>query len=311
MAHSTTTHLRRHRTESSTTALTTPATGMPPTRPGRATYWLAAALAVVALAVGLVTLLLPDEIAGPAAAVGCARGTALVIAAGATPILVGAMWQAARGSQRALVVWLGAAGYLLYNAVVLLFATPYNRFFLLYVAMLSLALWSIGALLLQVDVAGMAHSVDGRVPTRGIAIYAWVVVTLNALVWLKGIAPTLTASDPGSFLVDSGVSTQPVYIQDLAIWLPLMAVSAYWLWRGRPWGYLITSALLVTWVLEAFGIGVDQWFGSQADPASSLASAAMTPAFLTWAAVGLVPVVLALRPLGAQANVSRRTTEGI
>jgi hypothetical protein len=311
MAQSTATHIRWYRTESPPTTASSPALAAGPTGPGRASYGLAAGLAVVALALGLSTLLLPDQLAGPAAAVGCARGTALVVATLATPLLVGAMWQAARGSQRAVVVWLGAAGYLLYNAVVLLFATPYNRFFLLYVAMLSLALWSIGALLLQVDVAVIARSVEGRVPAHGIAVYAWVVVTLNALIWLKGIAPTVTASDPSSFLADSGVSTQPVYIQDLAVWLPLMAVSAYWLWRGRPWGYVLTSALLVTWVLEAFGIGVDQWFGSQADPASSLASAAMTPAFLTWAAVGLVPVVLALRPLRPQVHVSRRTTEGI
>ena len=183
--------------------------------------------------------------------------------------------------------------------------------FLLYVALLSLGLWSIGVLLAQVDVAGIARAVDGRVAARGIAVYAWVVVVLNAVIWLKGIVPTITAPEPGAFLAVTGVSTQPVYIQDLAIWLPLMAVAAYWLWRGRPWGYLLTSALLVTWVLEAFGIGVDQWFGSQADPASSLASAAMTPAFIAWAALGLVPVVLALRPLRPQDLVARRTTEGI
>jgi hypothetical protein len=283
-------------------------------RPGRASYWLAAGLAVVAVAAGLATLLAKDQIAGPAAAVGCARGTALVVAGVATPIMIGAMRSVARGSERALIVWLGSAGYLLYNAVVLLFATPYNRFFLLYVAMLSLAAWSIGALLVHVDVADMARRITGPLPSHGIAVYAWVVVTLNALIWLKGIAPTITAADPASFLAEAGVSTQPVYIQDLALWLPLMATAAYWLWRGRPWGYLLTSALLITWVLEAFGIAVDQWFGSIADPTSSFASAAMTPAFLTWAALGMVPVVLALRPLRPRYphdRGARRPTEGI
>jgi hypothetical protein len=279
--------------------------------PGLAGYWLSAALAVAALATGATTFLAKDSILGPAAAVGCARGTALVIAVVVTPLMVGAMLMAARGSLRAVVVWLGAAGYLLYNAVVLLFATPYNRFFLLYVAMFSLALWSIGTVLVQTDVARLTQQVTGRLPARGIAIYAWIVVALNAMIWLRGIAPTLTANDPGSFLVASGVTTQPIYIQDLAVWLPLMAVSAFWLWRGRDWGYLMTSALLIVWMLEAFGIGTDQWFGSQADPSSVLASAAMTPAFLAWAAVGAIPVVLALRPLRRERSLTAPTMEGI
>jgi hypothetical protein len=87
-----------------------------------------------------------------------------------------------------------------------------------------------------------------------------------------------------------------------------MVVSATLLWRGRPWGYLLTTSLLTLWVIEALGIGVDQWFGSQADPSTDFANASMTPAFLAWAAVGLVPLWFALRPLHRQV---RRTTEGI
>jgi len=279
--------------------------------PGPAGYRFSAGLAVAALAAGITTFLAKDSIAGPAAAVGCARGTALVIAAVVTPLMIGAMVMAARGSSRAVVVWLGAAGYLLYNAFVLLFATPYNRFFLLYVALFSLALWSIGTVLVQTDVARLARQVTGRLPAHGIAVYAWIVVALNALIWLRGIAPTIGATDPGSFLVASGVTTQPIYIQDLAVWLPLMAVSAYWLWRGDGWGYVMTTALLILWVLEAFGIAVDQWFGSQADAGSVLASAAMTPPFLAWAALGAVPVVLALRPLRREHAHAAPTMEGI
>lgn len=279
--------------------------------PGPASYWLSAGLAVAALAASVTTFLAKDSIVGPAAAVGCARGTALVIAAVATPLMVGSMLMALHGSLRAVVVWLGAAGYLLYNAFVLLFATPYNRFFLLYVAMFSLALWSIGTVLVQTDVARLAGQVTGGFPRRGIAIYAWMVVALNAMIWLRGIAPTVTATDPGSFLLASGVTTQPIYIQDLAVWLPLMTVSAFWLWRGRDWGYLLTSALLIVWMLEAFGIGIDQWFGSQADPSSVLASAVMTPAFLAWAAIGAVPVVLTLRPLRREHAPKVPMMEGI
>jgi hypothetical protein len=241
-----------------------------------------------------------DSIAGPAVSVGTARGTALVVAAVAVPVLLAAMWSSGRGSLRAIIVWLGAAGYLLYNAAMFLFGTPYNRFFLAYVTMFALALWSIGAVLVQTDVTGLSLRVNGRLPAHGIAVYAWTVAVLNALVWLRTIIPTITAEHPGDFLIGSGFSTHPVYVQDLAVWIPLMLVASAWLWRGLPWGYLLTSSLLVLWVIEALGIATDQWFGSQADASTDFASASMSPAFLAWAAIGLGPLALALRPLHRQ-----------
>ena len=275
--------------------------------PGRASYWLSAGLAATALVAGATTFVAKDSIAGPAVAVGSARGTALVVAVVAVPALVGAMWSSRHGSLRAIIVWLGAAAYLLYNAVMLLFATPYNRFFLVYVAMLGFSLWSIGAVLVQTDATGLARRVTGPLPRRGIAIYAWIVAVLNALIWLRTIIPTMTADHPGSVLLGTGVATNPVYIQDLAIWIPLAVVGATLLWKGLPRGYLLTASLLALWVIEALGIAVDQWFGSQADPNTDFASAAMTPAFLAWAVVGLVPLALALRPLRRAALLS---TEG-
>jgi hypothetical protein len=264
-------------------------------------------LAMASLTAGVVTFVAKDSIAGPAVSVGTARGTALVVAMVAVPVLLAAMWSSRRGSLRALVIWLGAAGYLLYNAVMFLFATPYNNFFLAYVAMFAFALWSIGAVLTQTDVAGVARHVTGRLPAHGIAIYAWTVALLNALVWLRTIIPTITAENPGAFLLGSGFSTHPVYIQDLAVWIPLMVVAAAWLWRGLPWGYLLTASILALWVLEALGIAVDQWFGSQADPTTDFASSAMSPAFLAWAVIGLIPLGLALRPLRRDSNRPDRT----
>jgi hypothetical protein len=264
-------------------------------------------LAMASLTAGVATFVAKDSIAGPAVSVGTARGTALVVAMVAVPVLLAAMWSSSRGSLRALVIWLGAAGYLLYNAVMFLFATPYNRFFLAYVAMFALALWSIGAVLTQTDVVGVARNVTGRLPAHRIAIYAWTVALLNALVWLRTIIPTMTAENPGAFLVGSGFSTHPVYIQDLAVWIPLMVVAAAWLWRGLPWGYLLTASILALWVLEALGIAVDQWFGSQADPTTGFASAAMSPAFLAWAFIGLIPLGLAMRPMRRDSNRPDRT----
>jgi hypothetical protein len=83
----------------------------------RVPYVLCSALAVtVALAAGL-TVAFPSLLRGVAVSNGNLRGTAVVLLACGQPVLVVAMIGTARGSARAFVVWLGALGYLIYQAV--------------------------------------------------------------------------------------------------------------------------------------------------------------------------------------------------
>jgi hypothetical protein len=261
------------------------------------TYWLSGGLAVVATVAGLATFFVPSLLRGPAVMNGSARGTALVIFAVAVPALAIAMVATSRGSLRALILWLGAAAYLLYNSLVLLVLTPANQLFLLYVAMLSLSIWSIAALIRHIDVDALRERFSTRLPVRGIAIYTIVIVVLNALIWLRGIVPTIFATGSPAFLNGTGVATNIVYIQDLAFWLPLMAVAAIWLYRRQPWGYLIIGSVLTMWVIESVSIAVDQWFGHNAAPASSIASVAFTPIFAVLAVVGIIPLYFYYRNL--------------
>ena len=51
-----------------------------------------------------------------------------------------------------------------------------------------------------------------------------------------------------------GVATNPVFVQDLAIWRPAAVVVALGLWRRRPWAALRAGAVLVFWFLESVGL---------------------------------------------------------
>lgn len=265
----------------------------------RAAYWLSGALATVATAAPAAMLVVPGILGGTPAMNGSARGTALVVLVLAVPTLLLSMLWAWRGSARAVLVWLGAVGYLLYNAVMFLFATPFNRLFLLYVAMLALALWSAGSVLSRLDARVFPNPSASRLWPRVIAIYSWVVVAFNALAWLRGIVPGLLGREAPAFLAGTGLLTSPVYVQDLAVWLPLTAIGAAWLWTRRPWGYVVVGALLTLWVLESASVAVDQWFGHTADPASPAASVAVVPLFAALAVVGLVALYVHLRHLVA------------
>lgn len=269
---------------------------------------LAAATAVVAAVSAVWTAIDPGLLHGPAAMQGSARGTAVVLGAVAVPVLLASIRQALRGSAPALVTWGGALLYVLYNAVLFLFLTPFNAAFLAYVAMLGVALWATGYLVAAPEVWHAAEVIARRAPGRAIATYVWVVVALNALAWLANILPSLT-KHPAPMLQGTGVETNAIYVQDLALWLPLAAVAALWLRRREPRGSLVVGAVLGMWVIESVSIAVDQWFGVRADPSSPVVSLAVIPPFVALAVIGLVPLWVLLRAAGEREQGPGRGNE--
>ena len=262
-----------------------------------AAFWVSVALTAVAATAAAATLFGSGALRGTAVMNGSARGTALVALFVAVPLLALSMVAAGRGSARALIAWLGAVTYLLYNAVLFLLATPFNRLFLLYAAMFALAFWSAVTLLHRMDVPAFGERFSARLPARALATYLAAVAAFNALAWLAQVVPAVLSDQPPAFLVGTGLTTNPIYAQDLSFWIPLTAVTAWWLWRRRPWGLVIAGALLTNLVVESVGIAVDQAFGHAADPASTVASMAAVPLFVAIATIGLVPLVFYYRNL--------------
>lgn len=260
-------------------------------------YRLSVAGGVVALLASAASFFIPDVLSGPAVAQGNVRGTALVVMVLAVPVLLTSVYLTSRNSARALVAWLGSLAYIIYQAVLFLFATPFNSLFLLYVAMLSLGFWSAVVLVRQIDATAFSARFDGRLPARAIAIYTVVLAALNAAVWLRTIVPAMLSDTPSAFLEGSGATTNAVFVQDLAVWLPLLFMSAWWLWKGRPLGRLLIGAMLVMLLLESIGVATDQWFGATADPDTPFAAMAAVPVFLALAVVGAVPLFFYMRHL--------------
>lgn len=269
-----------------------PGTTSEPALPGPV-YWLSTSLAFVGAIAAALTFFIEGVLTGPAVTNGNARGTALVMLL-SIPLMLAAMRWVARGSYKATLVWTGVLFYLFYNSFLLLFLTPFNRLFLLYVSTFSLAIFATLALLKALEMRELGRRF-ASLPVKGLAAYVWTIVALNLFAWMQVVVDATFADDPGSFLDGTGVATNPIYVQDLALWLPLMAVSSWWLWQRRPLGILLTGSWLVFGVIESIGIAVDQWFGHQADPTSPLASNGVIVIFVTLALVGIIPLYFIFR----------------
>lgn len=264
---------------------------------GSAPYRLSAQLAVVAVLAALPTLLRPSLLSGPDVIVGSARGTALVVLVVTVPLLVLSAHATSRGSARGLVLWLGALAHLIYQGLMLCFATPLNSLFLLYVALLGLSVWTAGVVLTRIDVRALHSRWDRQSPARLVASVLGTVAVLNTVAWVGRIVPTIGTDDPASIMAGSGLTTNPVIVQDLALWLPLGIVAAALLWKRTAVGHLLAGIVLVMWTLEGVTVATDQWFGHRADPTTEWATLSAMWLFVGLTVVTLVPALLHLRAL--------------
>lgn len=256
--------------------------------------WLLLVSAAANAIAAAMTFFLPDILNGPAVMNGSARGTALIMLVLGVPLLLASTWLERRGSRWASIARLGALAYLAYNVFLLLFATPFNRLFLLYIVAMSSTAFALGASLLRADAAAIAERLP-PIPARIIGGYIWLIVVLNVFLWLRTVIPASLAEDPTSFLVGTGMATNPIFVQDLVFWLPSAGVIGWLAWTRRPYGALLAGSYLIYGLLESIGVATDQWFGSSADPSSEVATMGGVVIFAVLAVIGIVALAVYVR----------------
>ena len=213
--------------------------------------WLSVLLAGLLLVEALGGLLVPDLYRDAPTWAAQARGVNAIDLVVTLPTLAIALQLSARGSRRARVVWLGVLGYVLYNAVIFGFTMAFNQLFLVYVGVLSVSVFGIVALLN-----------DSRIPrgqlagaARGaVSVYLLALTALFLLAWLGEILPALATHTTPSSIVAARLPTNPVYVLDIGVLLPLFVLAAVGLLRREPGAAGLCGSLLVLNVLLALSI---------------------------------------------------------
>jgi hypothetical protein len=260
---------------------------------------LSSALFVVYAVNSMVSLLVPTLLRDPPGYAGNALGTFVVALFVALPTMGAAMRFACHGSLRARFVWLGCAAYLFYNAVIVSFTLKFNELFLAYTAALSLATWSLVAVVRCIDVSALPWRFSARLPVRSIGAYLMLTAVAFGGLWLKDVLPAILAGTAPLSIRGTPLLTNAVEILDLAFTLPLCVAGAIWLWRRRAIGFLVTGGLLVMLTIESISVATDQYFGHRLDPAQPLTA---VPLFVVLAVIGAVPLILFLRSIDDRAH---------
>ncbi|HEX6292520.1 MAG TPA: hypothetical protein VFZ66_25260 [Herpetosiphonaceae bacterium] len=173
------------------------------------------------------------------------RGNDLVTLAVAVPLLVGALILTRRGSQRALLIWLGALGYMLYNYIFYLYGTAFNQFFLLYVALFTLSAYALIFALPRVDASAISRSFKASTPVTWISGWMLFFAALLGGLWIARSLQFVVTGQVPQDIIQTGHPTAVVYATDLSLLMPGLVLSAVLLWKRQPWGYVLATIVMV------------------------------------------------------------------
>ena len=98
-------------------------------------------------------------------------GTDIVTLFVVVPLLIGALLEARKGSERARLLWAGALGYTAYNYAFYLFGALFNALFLVYVALFSLSIYALVLLLSAMDMQKLSTHFRATTPVKAIAVF--------------------------------------------------------------------------------------------------------------------------------------------
>ena len=172
----------------------------------------------------------------------------------AVPALVIAAILAARGSQRARLVWLGVLIYLVYTYAGYAFAVRFNSLFLVYVAALGCATYALIGGLVRTDWAALKAGFGEWTPVKATSIVMVLVALLFYLIWLGDAVPSVLAGQPSQTLIETGTPTNFIHVLDMAWVLPALLIAAVKLWQRQSIGFGLAAALLSFLALLALAI---------------------------------------------------------
>lgn len=212
-------------------------------------------IAIIALsaASSLLGLFREGHYADPSALLARLTAEDAVILLVAVPVLAAGLWGAMRGSRRAKVVWLGALAYMTYMWATIGLNRAFNDFFLGYVALFALSLFTLAGALVGADPERFHRTLAGRARR----LYAgFLLLTAGGLaaLWLSDVVPAILAGTTPSVIEQFGPQGIVTYVVDLGVVVPSLAIVAVWLWRDHPWSDLCAGILLVFAALLAPGI---------------------------------------------------------
>jgi hypothetical protein len=168
-----------------------------------------------------------------------------------SPLLVLALALQKRGDERGLLLWMGLMLYMFYNYAFYLFGATFNSFFLIYVSLFSLSLYSIVIGLLTVNIHAIQENTRRNKRKLIIGLYLFLLAIPLSVIEIKECV---------TFIFSGRTPEVPtlIFALDLSTVVPTTILAAILLWKNSPWGNVLGMMVLV----KAFIYGLVLMTGS-------------------------------------------------
>jgi hypothetical protein len=153
------------------------------------------------------------------------------------PILLGSLWLARRGRWLGLLCWPGALFYVLYNYLVYALAMPFGVAFLLHLALVTLSVYALIALVASMDAKAIQQRLSGAVPER---LAGGILAGLGFLFFVRLTGVLVSALSTHTPLAGTELA---LHISDF-LTTPAWIIGGVLLWRRRELGYVAGLGLL-------------------------------------------------------------------
>lgn len=161
------------------------------------------------------------------------------------PIMLISLFSLIRGSYKAELFWLGSLWYMVYNYMFYTYGATFNYFFLLYVAIFTLSTYILIFALIRTDVKGLSQRFSARTPVKWISGFMLLFAALLGIMWIVLSLSFIFTGEVHQSITQTGHPTAVVFATDLSLLLPSLVLSAILLWKRNPWGYVLSSIVLI------------------------------------------------------------------
>lgn len=183
----------------------------------------------------------------------------------AVPMLFLSMLLARRGSRRAQIVWMAMLNYMLYNYAFYLFATAFNKVFLLYAFIVALSIYALIFGLVHLEGMEMGKSFRRGRLYRVISGYMiFVALGLSTVYIIQSLDFVFTGELP-EIIVKTEHPTHVVFALDFTLLIPVFLLGGIWLWKGKAWGYVLASISMVKGATYTLVMSVVSIFASRSE----------------------------------------------
>ncbi|MDF2614123.1 MAG: hypothetical protein K0S71_1909 [Clostridia bacterium] len=158
-----------------------------------------------------------------------------------------------RAGYKTLVTILGLVGNFFYGYGLYVMQGQYTSIYLIYLAVFSLSLYSMIFGLLSFTPEFVLKTSLPRLLRKAISIFLFSMVVILGLIWIIRIMPGIIRHVP--------TDTYAVFVLDLGIVFPAVAITAVMLMRNKSFGNILAGIALFKTFTVCLSWGFGEWYG--------------------------------------------------